>query len=159
MRPSQITKIILRLFALFWFLTGSIHFISSFFADQRNQGYWFFLIPGIAMLVISVILWMAAPFLGKLICGSDDEANVLREISYQQFLTAMLVGLGVYFCLSSFGGIFNWLHFFAIERSNPGILPEGLSRRYYNLTKDAVTFGAGVFVIATARKWSGRLSK
>lgn len=162
MKPSQIAQIILRLFSLSWFLYGLVNIVynySAFLAGKFSAPQWVLLAPGLATLILAVLLWLAAPKIGKLIAQGNDQECCATSISFHQLLVAMFVGLGVYFCLSSFGAIFNWIHFLAMEQAAPKAIPDGMSRSYYSLTQEALTFAAGLFVIFTAQKWALKISK
>ena len=146
------------MFSLSWFLHGLVQTVSAFFTGQPGPQL-VLIVPGLVALILAVFLWLIAPKIGRLICHGDDKEGIITGISFYQLLVAMFVGLGVYFCLSSFGGIFNWLHFVAVEQADPQAIPDGITRSYYSLTEEGLTFAAGLFSIFAAQKWAYRLSK
>ena len=111
------------------------------------------------MALLSVVVWISAPTVAKYAAKGNDEINALGQISYVELLRTTFIGLGLFFCLSSFAKIFNWLHFFWIHTAEPMAFPDGMTPSYYNLTKEAVTFGAGALVIATSRYWAEKISR
>lgn len=159
MNPSQITQILLRLFSLSWFIQGISQAAGSAVSNSGTGGPAPFLIPGLFLALIAVAVWIGAPAAAKYAAKGNDEINVLGQIRFVELLGAMLVGLGLFFCLSSFGAIFNWLHYFWIRAAAPKAFPDSTGVSFYNLSREAVTFGAGVLVIATSRYWAQRISR
>lgn len=116
------------------------------------------IVQGLIPLILAALLWIIAPTIGRLICHGNNTEGVITSISFYQSVVAMFVGLGTYFCLSSFGGIFNWLHFLFVEQTAPHAMPYGIMNSYYSLAKEALTFAAGLFCIFTAKRWAHKLS-
>jgi hypothetical protein len=164
MLPSQITQILLRLFALSWFVggiaqvIGGIAFHCSPVGSLNSQAF-VVLLPGFLLAVIAALLWAFAPFVADRITRGNNQEVALPGLSYLQLLTAMFVGLGLYFCLSSFGDIYNLLSYFVLSRMNLDAVPKGLPDSYPRLISQSLTFAAGLFVIFSARSWAVKLAK
>jgi len=158
MKPSQITQIIIRLFAISWFLHGIVLAVGMLSMSRASIVDITFLLPGFVAFALSLVAWFLAPWLARLIAKENDREVVQTEISFPQLLHAMLLGIGLFFAIKSVGGLLNSLHFFLVLRETPESLPAGMTLSVYDVSASLVTFGAGAFLVATARHWSKKIT-
>jgi len=159
MKPSQLAQIIIRLFAISWFLHGIIQTVGIFAMNSRRMPEPMLLISGVIAIALSFGVWLLAPAIGRLISSRGmDQEGVVSAITFQQLLNAMFIGIGLYLGLGSIGELINSLHFFLVMQASPESIPAGMSLSPYELSKSAITFAAGVLLIVSAPHWSRRLS-
>ena len=155
-RPSQITQILVRLFALTWFLQGIVQFVAAFAIDRTQMSQLHLYLSGALELILAGATWCLAPPIGRLIAGPNDQEGIITGISFSQLLHAMFIGIGLFFCLSSIGGLLNNLYFFIVDKTAPQLAPQN---SLYDLSRNLVTFAASLFVIFTAPAWVRKLLK
>jgi len=158
MPSSSIAQILLRLFALQWFLTGLIQAVSVIFTMRAEYFRSSHLTQGLVPFLAGIILWFIAPKLSRLLArGNDGEVN-LKGVTDEQLYTGVFLGLGLYFTLSRFGAAFSWLHFFATNQSAE--LGFSINERpsYYDLTETVMALAAGIFLIVTCKTWARKLA-
>ncbi|MDF1860150.1 MAG: hypothetical protein P1U87_08045 [Verrucomicrobiales bacterium] len=158
MPVSALTQILLRLVALKWIVEGLAHLVSAL-ATSRIQEEVYFLnfAATLACFVVGAMLWLVAPRLSHWMAGKENREINLKGVTLQQLFATVLLGLGGWFALQSFGEAFNWIHFFAIARSSEYRFHPNDQPSYYDLTETAITFVAGVALIGTARIWARKL--
>lgn len=159
MTPSQVAQIILRLFALLWGFQGIAYTAASAIAVGRDAFSLTTTLPGVGTVIFALILWLLSGKISKQITKGNNERIAFGGVSFFQLLVATFVGLGLYFCLSSFGSVLNWIHYLVISAANAPSLPSGVSMSYYDLTKEGITFGAGVFLIFASRNLAAKIEK
>lgn len=158
MPSSSIAQILLRIFALNWFLTGFIQvaaFASSF---QQNYQLDSFLIQGIVYLAGGILAWLIAPRLSRLLTRRNDGHFNLEGVTEQPLYTAVFLGIGLYFTLLSFGSAFSWIHFFAISKSPDYGFHRESQPSYYDMSETLMTLAAGVFLLFTSKTWARKLT-
>ena len=117
------------------------------------------LITGCISILCSLVAWLLAPAIGRLIASRGmDQEGVINGITFQQLLNAMFIGIGLFYGLGSIGALINSLHFFLVMKALPETIPQGMHQSPYELSKSAITFVASIFLIASAPHWSRRLS-
>ena len=160
MTASSIAQILLRLFSLNWLLLGIVHsvpLVNIIFSVGGGERYAFVVVQPILYTAAAVIAWVAAPKISKLVSKNNDkELNLKGVTSYQLYSTAF-ISLGLYFTLSSFASVFNWLHFFAINSSESYGFHHEAAPSYYELTESLLTVIVGITVIFTAHVWARKL--
>ena len=158
MKPSQLAQIIVRLFAISWFLHGVIQTVGVFATSSPNSPQPMFLVSGALAVLLSVFTWMFAPPLGRWIARGNDQETMATTISFQQLLYAMLVGIGLYLAMGSIGSLINSLHFFLVLQASPESVPKCMSLSLYDLSKSAITVALGSALMISAAHWSKKLS-
>ena len=159
MKPSQLAQIIIRLFAISWFLNGIIQTAGIFAMNSRRMPEPMLLVSGGIAILLSLGAWSLAPAIARLISSREiDQEGVVSPITYQHLLNAMFIGIGLYFSLGSIGELINSLHLFLVMQASPESIPTGMGLSPYELSKSAITFAAGGFLIISAPHWSRRLS-
>lgn len=157
MNPNLVSVVICRLFALTWVISSIPRLIS--FLTIRNEYYHESILPFTLTLISGIVLWFIAPKFSKLITGGFDEELKLDWIRPQQLYSSILVGLGIYFALSSLGSVFNWIHYFTIRqhlKQLPELLPSEPS--FYDFSERALTFLVGILLVCLHRKISRKLA-
>ncbi len=158
MPGSSIAQILLRLFALNWFVMGLTQVVSVILTIRAEYFKTSYLTQGVLSLVAGIVLWFIAPRLSRFLARGDDGEVNLKGLSDQQLYTSVFLGLGLYFTLSHFGEAFSWIHFFAVnESAEPGFrINERPS--YYDLSETVMTLAAGIFLICTCKTWARKLA-
>lgn len=157
---SSIAQILLRLFALNWIVTGLIQLISNAAMMREPQYSWPLLITPASYLLVGGASWLLSPWLARLAARGDDRGVTLSGITARQLYTAVFVGLGLYFALSSisdaFHGVHSLIHYetsFDYPETGPREFP------YEDVTIPVLTLIAGICMITTSRKWAEKLAR
>ena len=158
MKPSQLAQIIVRLFAISWFLHGVIQTVGVFATSSPNSPQPMFLVSGALAVLLSLFTWIFAPPLGRWIARGNDQEAMATTISFQQLLYSMFVGIGLYLAMGSIGSLINSLHFFLVLQASPESIPKGMEVSRYELSKSAITVAVGAALVVSAAHWSKRLS-
>lgn len=158
MKPTQLAQILLRLFAISWFLYGIVQTAGILAMNQHGMPDPKLLVSGAVASALAIAAWFLAPALGRRIASPENQESDFSTITYEQLLKAMFIGIGLYFALSSIGALINSLHFHLVMKTAPESIPLGMRFSPYDLSKHAITFAAGVSLIASASHWSRRLS-
>lgn len=155
MRPSQIAQIIIRLFAVVWFVSSVVQIILVFVVNRSGMSDPLAWAPTIVTFLFALAVWFAAPTLGRLIAGKNDPQETVTGVTFGQLLHAMFIGLGLYFCLGSFASLLSNAYFMVVlaEAHPEEMIKIGMNVSTHHLVKDLLTFAAGVFVIWTAPHW------
>lgn len=158
MKPSQITQIIIRLFAIWWFLQGIVQAVGLVTLGGVPISHPLLYGPAVVAFALSIGAWFLAAGIGRAVCKGNDEAGVVSGVTFPQLLQAMIIGIGLYVCATSIGGLLNGLHFFLVMKAPPEGIPSGMVVSVYDFTQSAVSFLAGVFLVGSARRWSHRIA-
>ena len=158
MKPYQLAQIIIRLFAISWFLHGVIQIVSIFATSSPQSPQPTFFVSGTLAILLSWLTWIFAPPLGRWIARGNDQEAMATTITFQQLLYSMLVSIGLYLALGSIGSLINSLHFFLVLQASPESIPKGMEISAYDLSKSAITVAAGAALMISAAHWSRRLS-
>lgn len=157
MPVSSITCILLRLFALNWFLAGIISLASMAYV-RLNPNAFGLVIPSIVQILAGVVLWFLAPWISRFASKGKDVTASLEGVSEEQLFAAVFVGLGTFFSLKSFASVFNWIHFFAINKSPEYGFHKESAPSFYDLTEQGLTFAAGFFLVVSGKRWAAKLA-
>lgn len=156
---SSISQALLRIFALTWFLTGTIRVLSFILSSEVRTYTPDILVPSSVYLISGTVIWIFAPIVSRFITKDNDgKLNLAGITEYQLFSTAFIV-VGLYFVLDSFASLFTWLHFFTVYNQNEYGFTQDQQPSYYDLAECALTVAAGAAIIATSKKWAAKLSK
>ena len=158
MKPSQLAQIIIRLFAISWFLHGVIQTVGIFATSSPQSPQPIFLASGVLAILLSFITWISAPPLGRWMARGNDWEAMATTMSFQQLLYSMFVGIGLYLAMGSIGSLINSLHFFLVLQASPESIPKGMEVLRYELSKSAITVAVGAALVVSAAHWSKRLS-
>tara|TARA_B110000879_G_scaffold110605_1_gene148022 strand:+ start:213 stop:737 length:525 start_codon:yes stop_codon:yes gene_type:complete len=156
---SSIAQILLRLFALNWFLSGFIQLATVIFLYNKESYGIYFWAPSFIYLIAGLVFWILAPGLSRLLTKGNDGNINLGEITAYHLYSAVFVGLGLYFALSSFAKVFSWTHFFIINQSPDYGFHREQTPSYYELTESALTLLAGLAFLLTAHIWAKKITR
>jgi uncharacterized membrane protein YuzA (DUF378 family) len=159
MPASSIAQILLRLFALNWFLMGIIQIASVVFMSGEGSYFFWSIAPSFVYVVAGVIFWFVAPPLSRLLAKRNDGEFTLAGVTERHLYSTAFLALGLYFALDSFANVFNWIHFFAINKSPDYGFHHEEAPSYYELTEGALTLVAGVALMLSARTWAAKLTR
>ena len=160
---STIAKLIIRLYAIkLW--VGSFTVMAGFVTVPMLSNYSFgelftTFLPNIFVVLSGVVLWQLAPMISKLLTKGDDAQIQLTGVTSEHLYTATLLGLGVYFILSSLASTFSWTHYLIVYRRDVDGFQMNQAPSYYDLTDYLITLLAGLALTLTCRKWARRLAK
>lgn len=160
MPASSIAAILIRLYALNIAVQGLVQTVGNCTQLGSYGPQWAFaFLPGVASLIVGVIMWILAPPFSRFLAARHDEKIQLSGISETQLYSAVFLGVGLWFALNSFADVFNWLHYFAVNRSQPDIDGEGQQASLYDFWHQLLTFGAGLLLVFTCRIWASKLTR
>lgn len=161
MPASSIAQILLRLFALNWFLMGIFQIGTVML--MADEGSFSFhpssLIPWLIYLLAGIIFWVMARPLSRLLANRNDGEFTLEGVTERQLYSTAFLSLGLYFALNSFANVFSWIHFFAINKSPDYGFHHQEEPSYYELTEGLLTLMAGVALMLTSRTWAAKLTR
>jgi hypothetical protein len=161
MPVSSIAQIFIRLYSL-KILVGALASFGGMIMIGQSSFYdvwstFLGFLPNLIVITSGVILWMIAPWLSRLLTKKGNGDLTINGVTREDLLTAVILGLGVYFIMDSYSNVVGWAHYFAINRSEGGFhMDEEPS--YYDLTERLLTLGGGIALVMTCRTWARRLS-
>jgi hypothetical protein len=155
---SSITQIILRIFALNWFLTGIIQGGTIVDISQTGMLSWLSVYSSRVYLLAGIFVWIGSPWLSRLLAKGNDKELSLRGVSEKSLFATAFISLGLYFALKSFAGAVSWIHFFAINKSPEYGFHHEQAPSYYELSEQILTLLAGIALILTSQIWAAKLS-
>jgi hypothetical protein len=161
MPVSSIAQIFIRLYSL-KILVGALASFGGMLMITQNPVYdgwstFLGLLPNLIVITSGVVLWVIAPWLSRVLTNKGDEELTLGGVTREDLLTAVLVGLGVYFIMDSYSNVLGWAHYFAVNRSEGGFHMND-EPSYYDLAERLLTLGGGIALVMTCRTWARRLS-
>ena len=156
---SSIVQVLLRLSALNWFVTGLVQLVPGIMALRSEASSVLqFAVPSIWILT-GALFWVFAPFLSRQLAKGADSSVTLDGVSLLSLYSTAFVGLGLWFALANFAGVFNWIHYCITYSSGTQGMGAAGPGSFYNLSEAALTFLAGVALVATARIWARKLTR
>lgn len=161
MPVSSIAQIFIRLYSL-KILVGALASFGGMLMIARSpvyDGWSTFLgfLPNLIVITSGVVLWVIAPWLSRVLTKKGNGELMLGGVMREDLLTAVLLGLGVYFIMDSYSNVLGWAHYFAVNRSEGGFHMDD-EPSYYDLTERLLTLGGGIALVTTCRTWARRLS-
>jgi hypothetical protein len=157
---SSIVVIVARLFALNWLLQA-FALIASALSTPSLQARSAPAIlmgatPGVLLLILAVFLWMLAPAMARFVSRGVDTTVSVGSLSRRDLYSFAFVFLGLFFVLSSFADVINWIHYFSVSRDAPTRDPHIQS--FYDLTRPCLTLAAGLVCLLGAPHWTKKLT-
>ena len=157
---SSIVVIVLRLFALNWFATAIPLVLSAAaIGSPREQRLLSLLLPyapAVLLLILAAVVWLLAPSVARLVSRGVDATVSIGSLSRADLYGFAFVFLGLFFVLSSFADVVNWLHYFAtVSREDPRHDPR--IQNFYQLTRPFVTLALGLVLLIGAPRWTKKL--
>ena len=159
MPSSSVAQILLRIFALNWFLISLVQIASMAFTFRQEYFTWISLVPSMLYFVAGTIVWAIAPKLSRFLADRNDGKFDLGGIKEEHLYSAVFLALGLYFTLSSFAVAFSWIHFFTVNSSPDYGFHKENKPSYYDMSERCMTLAAGVFLTMTCNKWARKLTR
>jgi hypothetical protein len=159
MPSSSVAQILLRIFALNWFLTGLIQIASLAFTFREDYFSLFNLAPSAVYFAAGILVWVSAPKLSRFLAYRNDGDFNLTGVTEQQLYAAVFLGLGLFFTLRSFAAAFNWVHFFTVNKSPDYGFHRESQPSYYDMSETVMTLAAGIFLVSTCNTWARKLAR
>jgi hypothetical protein len=156
---SSIVVIVLRLFALNWLATAIPLFLSAAtltLPSERNLSVVLRYAPAALLLVAAAALWVLAAPIGRFVSRGVDTSVSIGSLSRADLYSFAFVFLGLFFVLSSFADVINWVHYFATV-SPDGHRPDPRAHNLYQLTRPFVTLALGLLSLVGAPRWTKKL--
>jgi hypothetical protein len=155
---SSIVVIVIRLFALNWLLTVVSLLLRAAttplpHGDRLSAALILYAAP-VLLLIFAAGLWILTPAIARLVSRGVDTTVSMGSLSLSDLYSFAFVFLGLFFILSSFADVINWIHYFATEAHSA---PDPRARNFYELTRSCLTFVAGVVSIVGAPRWTKKL--
>jgi hypothetical protein len=150
---SSIVVIVIRLFALNWLLTS----VSLLLSTSQNPSAYGLMpyVPGVALLVVVAVLWILARAIARVVSRGIDANVSIGNLSRFDLYSFAFVFLGLFFILSSFADVINWVHYFTVSGEDPRRDPRVHS--LYQLTRPCLTLALGLVSLLGAPRWTKKL--
>jgi hypothetical protein len=157
---SSIVVIVLRLFALYWLFDALPLFASAAMTPLGHEHQLSRLLapyaPPVLLVIFAIGLWIFARTIARLVSRGVDTSVSICGLSRADLYSFAFVFLGLYFILSSFGDVVNWIHYFAtVSHNDPARNPR--VENLYQLTRPCLTLAAGLVSLLGARQWTKKL--
>lgn len=156
---SSIVVIVARLFALNWLLHAFILIASALATPSLQERSLFTTLvgasPGVFLLILGVFLWILAPAVARFVSRGFDATVSIGSLSRSDLYSFAFVFLGLFFVLSSFADVINWIHYFTVSRDVPTRDPRIQS--FYDLIRPCLTLAAGLVCLLGAPHWTKKL--
>jgi hypothetical protein len=129
------------------------------FTFQREYFSIFNFAPSIVYFVAGILVWFVAPKLSRFLAHRNDGEFNFKGVTEQQLYSAVFLGLGLYFTLTSFAAAFSWVHFFAVNKSPDYGFHQESQPSYYDMSETIMTLAAGILLIFTCKTWARKLAR
>lgn len=160
MPASTIASILLRLFALNYLLSGVLELTKALYLTEGPvAGVFQIAILSVIQIILGVVCWWVAPKFSRVLAGQNDEHVRLTGVTEEQLYATMFLGLGLWFALSSFAVVFNWIHYFAVNRSASQETSSREEANLYGFMESLLTFAAGLTLVFTCKTWAAKVSR
>ena len=156
---NSIVVIVARLFALNWLL-HALALIASALAtpslqERSASATLLGSTPGILLLILAVFLWALAPPVARFVSRGLATTVSVGTLARSDLYSFAFVFLGLFFMLSSFADVIDWVHYFTVSRDAPTRDPRIQS--FYELTRPCLTFAGGLVCLLGAPRWTKKL--
>ncbi len=160
MPASTIAAILLRLFALNYMLSGVLEAIKAFYLTGGSlTGVVQIASISAVQIILGVVCWWVAPRFSRVLAGQSNEQAKLAGVTEEQLYATTFLGLGLWFALSSFAAVFNWIHYFAVDRSKVQGSSTGEETTLYGFMESLLTLSAGLVLIFTCKTWAAKVAR
>ena len=154
---SSIVVIVIRLFALNWVLHALA--LAAYPLPLSHESFVSIILlhygPTVLLIILAVGLWMVAPTVARFVSRGFDACVNVGSLSRTDLYSFAFVFLGLFFILSSFADVINWIHYFTLSREDPRNDPRIQS--FYQLTRPFLTLAAGLISLLGAPRWTKKL--
>jgi hypothetical protein len=155
---SSIVVIVIRLFALNWLFCALPLLASAAMTplapERRFLAVLMPYLPAMLLVIFAVGLWILTPVIVRIVSRGVDTSVSIGGLSRADLYSFAFVFLGLYFILSSFAEVINWIHYFATASHST---PDPRAENFYQLTRPCLTFVAGVVSLVGAPRWTKKL--
>ena len=155
---SSIVVIVIRLFALNWLLTAVPLLLSAATTPLPHERHLSAVLmlyaPAVLLLIVAAGLWILTPAIARFVSRGVDTSVSIGSLSRSDLYSFAFVFLGLFFILSSFADVINWIHYFASASHST---PDPRGQNFYQLTRPCLTFVAGVVSLIGAPRWTKKL--
>ena len=155
---SSIVVIVIRLFALNWLLTAVPLLLSAATTPLPHERHLSAVLmlyaPAVLLLIVAAGLWILTPAIARFVSRGVDTSVSIGGLSRSDLYSFAFVFLGLFFILSSFADVINWIHYFATASHST---PDPRGQNFYQLTRPCLTFVAGVVSLVGAPRWTKKL--
>jgi hypothetical protein len=157
---SSIVVIVIRLFALNWLLT-SVPLLLSAAAnpwphERQLPAALMPYAPGVLLLIFAAGLWILAAAIARLVSRGVDASVSIGTLSRSDLYSFAFVFVGLFFILSSFADVINWIHYFTTV-SREGLRHDPRAQNLYQLTRPCLTLAVGLVSLLGAPHWTKKL--
>lgn len=156
---SSIVVIVMRLFALNWFVMALPLLLPAAASPVLHERSVFALLmpyaPGVLLLIFAAGLWTLSSPIARLVSRGVDSSVAIGGLSRSDLYSFALVFLGLFFVLSSFADVINWVHYFTVSHEDPRHDPR--IQNFYQLTRPCTTFALGLVSLLGAPRWTKKL--
>jgi hypothetical protein len=157
---SSIVVIVIRLFALNWLFTAVPLLLSAATTSLHHErplpAVLMLYAPAVLLLIFAPGLWILTPAIARLVSRGVDTSVSIGSLSRSDLYSFAFVFLGLFFILSSFADVINWIHYFAtVSREDPRHDPR--VQDLYQLTRPCLTLGFGLVLLLGAPRWTRKL--
>ena len=162
MTASTIVLIVLRLFALQWFVQAFVMVGSAAAATVGVSYNWLIYLqsymPPVFILTLSIGVWLCSPGISKLVTRNNDRIANISGLTLEDLYSFAFLFLGLYFVLTSFAASINWVHYFlSVNGQTTGRMPPEDRQNLYTLSQHLVTLIAGLACMLPSRRWAQKL--
>lgn len=165
MPVHTIAFMLLRFYALYWFLDGLIKLISAVWQMSRygSSPVYFLNLAALGVtpllyLIFSIAIWFAAPRISRLLMRNHDSKVSLAGVTREDLYAAGFVIVGACYFLSSFAPLINWIHYFVIEGAKEGMRKSAESGDVYEFYFHITTILASLTLILVGPRWARKLA-
>src|SRR5688572_3340987 len=144
---SSIVVIVIRLFALNWLFTAIPLLLSAAATPLPHERHLSVVLtpyaPGGLLLIFATGLWILTPTIARFVSRGVDTSVNMGGLSRSDLYSFAFVFLGLFFILSSFADVINWIHYFAtVSREDPRSDPR--VQNLYQVTQPFLTLALGL---------------
>ncbi len=165
MPVHTIAFMLLRFYALYWFLDGLNRLVGAVWQLSQHgsaPGYFLNLVSlGIApvfYVIAGIIIWFAAPRISRLLMRKHDSNVSLSGVTREDLYAAGFVIVGACYFLSSFAPFINWIHYFVIEGAEEGMRKSAESGEVYDFYYCITTLLTSLTLILIGPRWARKLA-
>src|SRR4051794_24886354 len=156
---SSIIVIVARLFAINWLLHAFALIASALTTPSMQARSVSTLLmgcsPGVLLLILAGFLWTLAPAVARFVSRGFEATVSVGSLSRSDLYSFAFVFLGLFFILSSFADVIDWIHYFTVSRDAPTRDPRIQS--FYELTRPCLTLAGGLLCLLGAPHWTKKL--
>jgi hypothetical protein len=157
---SSIVVIVIRLFALNWLLTSVPLLFSAATNPLPYERHLLVVLmpygPAVLLLIFAAGLWILAPTIARFVSRGVDANVSIGSLSRSDLYSFAFVFLGLFFILSSFADVVNWIHYFAtVSCEDPRHDPR--VQNLYQFTRPCLTLAVGLVSLLGAPRWTKKL--